>query len=189
MKRNISYIVFAIILIFVSAIIYYTKNYTDTGILKNVTSRKGYSLNIREESVVLELFIKPEWIPLDSNKPLNLNLKLYEKDNTNIILKQVWNRGEDIYFSFDTSYNLNHTKGRFLYNGVFNEDKTFTTRSTPNDFFAYDLNLNTIKVGQTGYEPNSAFSFGIGQEQQAMIRKGFYVKFSGMILYEYSSTK
>ena len=168
---------------------YYNKHYTDVGILNNITSRKGYSLNIKKESIDVELFIKPEWISFNSNKPSSLNIKLCDKDDTNIILNQVWNRGNDIYFSFDTSYNLNYTKGEFLYNGIFNEDGTFTWCSGPNDFLAYDLSHNKIEIGQPGYGPNSAFSFGINPEQYSRIKNGFYVKYSGMVLYEYSLNK
>ncbi len=165
---------------------YYINHFTSTAILKNATNREGYSLDIVKEPIEIELFIKPEWIPFDSNKPKNLNKKLCEKNNTDIILTQVWNRGNDIYFSFDTSYHLNYKKGDFLYNGIFHEDGTFTSNNNSNNFLVYDLENEFIGLGQNGIGPNSAFSFGIQPKGYDKIRNGFYIKYSGMILYTYS---
>jgi hypothetical protein len=177
------------VIIFVGIFFYYRSHYTNAAILKNSTGRKGYSLSISKEAVNIELFIKPEWIPFNSNIPKNLNVKLSETNNSNIILDQVWNRGNDIYFSFDTSYNLDYNKGEFLYNGIFNQDGTFSWNSNLDALSVYDSLNNTIKIGQTGFGPNSAFSFGIQPEQYDRIRDGFYVKYSGMTLYRYSLNK
>ena len=164
---------------------YYTNHFTNNAILHNITNGKGYSLDILKEPIEIELFIKPEWIPFDSNEPMNLNLKLCELNNTNIILSQVWNRGNDIYFSFDTSYDLNYREGEFLYNGYFYEDGTFSLNSNSNDFLVYDLENESIDLGQRGFGPNSAFSFGIEPVKYDKIRNGFHMKYSGLILYSY----
>ena len=165
---------------------YYINHFTSAAILKNVINREEYSLDTRKEPIDIELFIKDEWIPFDSDKPMNLNVKLCEEHNTDIILTQVWNRGTDLYFTFDTSYHLNYKNGEFLYNGYFNEDGTFTSNSNVDDFFIYNLENESIKLGQKGVGPNSSFSFGILPEEYDKIRNGFYVKYSGMILYAYS---
>jgi hypothetical protein len=189
MKRKMSLVIITLFTISVGIFLYYRSHYTNTAILKNSTSRKGYSLNISKEAVDIELFIKPEWIPFDSNKRKNLNLKLNERNNSNIILAQVWNRGNDIYFSFDTSYSLDYYKGEFLYNGIFNQDGTFSWNSNLDALSVYESLNHPIKIGQTGLGPNSAFSFGIEPEQYDRIRGGFYVKYSGMTLYRYSLNK
>lgn len=46
-----------------------------------------------------------------------------------------------------------------------------------------------IDIGQTGDGPNSDFSFGINIENQELLHDGFYVKYSGFILYQYSKNK
>jgi hypothetical protein len=179
-------VIITMFIISVGIFLYYRSHYTNAAILKNSTSRKGYLLNTIKETVDMELFIKPEWIPFNSNKPKNLNVKLSERNNSNILLAQVWNRGNDIYFSFDTSYNLDYNKGEFLYNGIFNQDGTFSWNSNFDALSVYDSLNNAIEIGQTGLGPNSAFSFGIEPEQYDKIRDGFYVKYSGMTLYRYS---
>lgn len=187
MKKKIPLIVMGILIIFIGiGVYYYINHFTSMAILKNASNREGYSLNIRKEPVEIELFIKPEWIPFDSDKPKNYNVKVCENNNTDIILTQVWNRGNDIYFTFDTSYHLNYKKGEFLYNGLFNDDGTFTSNNNTNDFLVYNLESESINLGQKGIGPNSSFSFGIQPEEYDKIRNGFYIKYSGMILYSYS---
>lgn len=189
MKRKIPLAIITIFIIFIAMFLYYSNNYTNAAILKNAQSRQGYSLNVSRKTVDIELFIKPEWIPFSSNEEKNLNIILCEKNNTNIILTQVWNRGNDIYFSFDTSYDLDYDEGEFLYNGIFNQDGTFSWNNDLDALSVYDRLNNPIEIGQTGLGPGSAFSFGIEPEQHNQIRDGFYVKYSGMTLYGYSKNK
>jgi hypothetical protein len=186
MKKKIPLIILGLLVIVIGVWVYYNNHFTSTEILRNATNREGYSLNISKEPVEIELFIKPEWIPFDSDQPKELNVKLCEQNNTDIILTQVWNRGNDIYFTFDTSYHLDYENGEFLYNGVFNEDGSFTSNSDVNDFVVYNLNSESIGLGQKGFGPSSAFGFGIQPEEYDKIRDGFYLKYSGMILYSYS---
>lgn len=185
MKRKTALIlmVFAVVVIGYQ---YYYSNYTDTGIFDNVIKRQGYTLKQIKKPVSVELFIKPEWIPFKSDEQKKLTIKLIEKNSTNVFVDNVLNRGNDIYFNFHTTFNMKHNNGEFLYNGVFNDDGTFTTYGSPYDFILYDKNGNKIDVGQTGDGPNADFSFGVNPENQELLRDGFYVKYSGFILYEYS---
>lgn len=187
MRKKLSLVIIGILILIIGVgINYYVNHFDNKEILYNITNRKGYSLDVRKELIEIEVFIKPEWIPFNSDEPKNLNIKLCEKNNTDIILTQVWNRGSDIYFSFDTSYYLNYKKGEFLYNGFFYEDGTFNSSSNINDFFVYDLGKESINIGQRGFGPNSAFSFGIEPDEYDKIRNGFYMKYSGLKLYSYS---
>jgi hypothetical protein len=189
MKRKMPFIIIGLFIISAAILFYYRSHYTDAAILENATSGKGYSLKASEEAVIIEVFIKPEWIPFDSEKPQKLNIKLWEKNNTSIILTQVWNRGDDIFFSFDTKYNLDYRKGEFLYNGIFYVDGTFTSKNGIYDILVYDSLNNEVEIGQRGSGPNSSFSFGINPDQYDQIRKGFNLKYSGMTLYRYSLNK
>ncbi len=187
MKKKIPLVIIGVLIIIIGVgVSYYMNHFSNTAILNNITNRKGYSLNIHKEPVEVELYIKPEWIPFDSDKPKNLNIKLCEKNNTDIILTQVWNRGSDIYFSFDTSYHLDYKNGEFLYNGFFYEDGMFRSNNNINDFFVYNSEKESIFLGQLGFGPNSAFSFGIDPDEYNKIRNGFHIKYSGLILYSYS---
>ncbi|QFF99944.1 hypothetical protein PB01_14555 [Psychrobacillus glaciei] len=165
--------------------LFYNGKYSNEGILKNVTARKGYTLNQMENKEMVELYIKPEWIPYNNNRKQSFDIKLAEKHNTNIILVQVWNRGDDIYFSFDTTYNLNYKNGTFMYNGIFNEDGTFTSGGSHNDFYLFNKNGEEIDVGQSGRGPNSAFGFAIEPKNYDLIKDGFYVEYRGFYLYNY----
>jgi hypothetical protein len=81
---------------------------------------------------------------------------------------------------------LNYIDGEFLYNVIFNEDGTFTSNSNANDFLVFNTESESINKGQKGIGPSSAFSFGIQPEEYDKIRNGFYVNYTGMILYSYS---
>jgi len=187
MRKKLPLVIIGILIIFIGVgLNYYINHFNNKAILYNITNRKGYSLDIHKESIEIEVFIKPEWIPFDSDEPKNIDVKLCEKNDTDIILTQVWNRGNDIFFSFDTSYHLNYKNGEFLYNGFFNENGTFTFYSNVDDFLVYNLASDSINLGQKGIGPNSAFSFGIQSEEYDKIRNGFYIKYSGMNLYSYS---
>ncbi|NGM83768.1 hypothetical protein G5B47_15205 [Paenibacillus sp. 7124] len=165
---------------------YYNDHFVDQRIIQNILERNHYAITKKDTAVKLDLSIKPEWIPFETEKPQNLNIKIAESHNTNILLQQVWNRGNDIYFSFHTTYDLNFNKGKFLYNMLLNDDGTYTTKGSPEDFQLTDLHGSQIQIGQTGYGPGSDFSFGIDPSEYERIRNGFNVRYSGMILYEYS---
>jgi hypothetical protein len=187
MRKKLPIMIIGILIISIGlGVSYYMNHFTNAAILNNITHNKGYSLNINKETIEVKLYIKPEWIPFDSDEPKDLNVKLCMKNNTDIILTKVWNRGNDIYFSFDTSYHLNYTKGEFLYNGYFYEDGTFSSNSGINHFLVYDSNQELIELGQEGIGPNSAFSFGINPDEYEKIRNGFHIEYSGFILYSYS---
>ncbi|NOU98619.1 hypothetical protein GC097_01075 [Paenibacillus sp. LMG 31457] len=72
-----------------------------------------------------------------------------------------------------------------MYNGIFNEDGTFSTPS-PGEITIYDKDRNKIPLGQHGYGPGADFSFGIQPQDQKLIQNGFYIKYTGYILYNYS---
>jgi hypothetical protein len=178
--------VISLALIFIICIIYryYTLNYSNEGILNNVTSRDGYSLTLKQEQVPIEVYIKPDWISFNPDDGKELNIKLLEMHNTNINLDNVLNRGNDIYFSFHSTFNMKYNNGEFLYNGLFNEDGSFS--SPTGEIIVYDKDRNKIPIGQIGYGPGADFSFGIQPQDQKLIQNGFYVRYTGYILYDYS---
>ncbi|WP_077617487.1 hypothetical protein [Bacillus sinesaloumensis] len=166
--------------------LFYFKTYSTKGILDNVTERDGYTLKLIKNNETVDFYIKPEWIPFASNEEKKLGIALASKNNTTIILDEVWNRGSDIHFNFDTIYDMKYDAGTFLYNGIFNEDGTFTTNGSYHDFDLYNKKAEQIDVGQTGYGPNSSFGFVIDSENYHLIRDGFFVEFSGFYMYEYN---
>lgn len=185
MRRKLIIGVILSLLIIVLGYRHYFNNYSNEGIFKNVTDRNGYILNQVQEPVKVKLFIKPKWIPFNSDEMIEMNEKLLEIHNTNIILSRVWNRGNDIYFSFITTYNMSYSKGEILYNGTFNEDGTFSWNSKTNGIMLYDKRLKRFEKGQHGRGPSSAFGFGIEPENYKDIEEGFYVDYTEFILYEY----
>ncbi|GMQ57243.1 hypothetical protein AN1V17_16380 [Vallitalea sediminicola] len=185
MRRKIIMSVILILLIIILGYKHYINNYSNEGIFNNVTDRNGYILNQVQESVKVKLFIKPEWIPFNSDEIIEMNEKLLEVHSTNIILSRVWNRGNDIYFSFETTYNMNYSKGEFLYNGTFNENGTFSWVSKMDGIKLYDKRQKIFEKGQHGRGPNSAFGFGIEPESYKDIEEGFYIDYTEFILYKY----
>lgn len=165
--------------------VFYVDQYSNEGILKNVIDRDGYTLKKLKDDVAVELFIEPEWIPFHTNVEQKMDIILAENDNTNIHLVEVWNRGNDIYFSFDTTYNLDYNRGKFLYNVLFNEDGSFTHSSSSHVFTLYTKDGVPIEWGQSGVGPNSAFGVAVDDSNYDLIKNGFYIKYSGFYLYEY----
>ncbi|MNP65732.1 hypothetical protein D3C76_1613540 [compost metagenome] len=80
---------------------------------------------------------------------------------------------------------MNYQRGEFLYNGIFNEDGTFSSPSH-GEIILHDKDQHNIDFGQHGYGPGADFSFGIQPEDQKRIQNGFDVKYTGYILYGYS---
>lgn len=185
MKNKVLLIIFLTSILIYLGYDQYTAFYSDKGILNHVIQRDGYSLALKSERLPIEIFIKPEWIAFGPDERKELKIKVFETNHTSIYLDQVWNRGNDIYFSLHTTFEMNAAGGDFLYNGIFNEDGTFTTLNF-DDIVLYDTNKDNIGVGQTGNGPNADFSFGIEPQNQKLIQEGFYVKYSGFNLYEYA---
>ncbi|MEK5057990.1 hypothetical protein BK126_06845 [Paenibacillus sp. FSL H7-0326] len=182
-RRNVILVCCAII-IFIFIYNYYNLNYTNESITSNVINQDGYSLTLQVEQIPIEIFIKPEWITFNPEERKEQDIELLETYNTNLLLDDVWNRGNDIYFSFKTTFNMKYKAGEFIYNGFFNDDGTFTTPSAK--VRLYDINMKEFSVGQTGTGPEASFSFGIRPEEQELISEGFYVKYDGYNLYAYS---
>jgi hypothetical protein len=165
---------------------YYQENYSNKGITNHVIQKDGYTLDLAKTSVPIELFIKPEWIAYRSGEVKNLKIKLLEINHSTIILDNVWNRGNDIYFSFHTTFNMNYKSGTFLYNGIFNNDGSFSSSPDFGELRLLDPNKTSIPLGQIGIGPGSDFSFGIEPKDQKSIQKGFYITYTGFNLYNYS---
>jgi hypothetical protein len=189
MKRRISVAIILGIFVLLLSYQYYVTSYSDHGILEKVTNRNGYVLNQVQEPISIKLFIRPEWIPFDTDSKLFLNEEVLKIHSTKIILDNVWNRGNDIYFSFRTKYDLNYREGEFIYNGNFNEDGTFSWSSKIDGTILYDKEQKRFTVGQTGSGPESDFSFGIGPENYLTIKDGFYIEYNNFILYQYARSK
>ncbi|MDQ0899939.1 hypothetical protein [Paenibacillus sp. V4I7] len=154
----------------------------------DVFLNKKYVIKEINNPVPFEFFINPQWIPFDTTKPKNINLNLITTNNTTIVLQQIWNRGEfgkDIYFSFHVKYHPFINQGDFLSNKIFTSDGDYRDNISFDHFTISDLNHKAINISQIGEGPNSDFSFGINSDQFNEIRNGFYLTYSGMVLYEY----
>lgn len=183
-KRNIVVLLsVSFILIFLFIYKYYTLNYTNEGITNKVLNQDGYALTLRTPEMPIQIFVKSEWIPFSAGEPLKRDIKVLETHSSNVIL-DVQNRDDDIYFSFRTTFNMDDPSGEFIYNGLFNAGGTFTY--SPEEVRLYDKNMNQLSVGQTGIGPEASFSFGIETEEQKLISEGFYVKYDGYNVYDYS---
>lgn len=168
---------------------YYNRHYSGKAILDHVTSQEGYKLDMIQEQVPFEIFIKPEWIAFQPDERKAPGIILVQTHQTTILLDDVWHRGKfakDIYFSFHAVFNLKFKSGEFLYNGVFHDNGSVS--SPTGEITLYDRNKNKIPIGQLGFGPGADFSFGISLEDQKRIENGFYVKYTGYMLYHYSKT-
>lgn len=168
------------------SVIFYKNNISKEGIFKNVLNSDGYKIYEIQKPVTFTAFIEPTWIPKNENEVVELSEEVSKVGKVGILLESVMHRGHDIYFNFDARQFINYHSGEFLYHYTFNEDGTVTTYNPSNSFNIYDNKNNKINVGQRGYGPISKFSFGINIENYDVIKDGFTIEYSGVILYGYS---
>lgn len=183
MKRKF---VFVIVLTGVYILGFLTYNFfnTDKAIFNRVISMNGYTIQHNGKTDPLEYFIKPEWIPSKQGEKLSVNERLIELHNTSIVIDEVWNRGNNISFSFHLMFDMNHNGGEFLNTYISNEDGTSTSGSS--QIMIYDKQQKEIASNGTGVGPGPSFSFNINKENLDLIRDGIHVVHSGLQLHEYS---
>ena len=159
--------------------------FSSTAILNHVIQYKGYDVQIVQENYPVAFFIEPTWFSLEKEQTQKVNKVVYEKNHTKIILRNVILREDQLIFDFTTDYDLPYVKGDFLYNVIFNSNRTHTTISFIDEFELTNSMHQPIELGQRGRGPNSDFGFNIEKEQWPLIEQGFTVRYLGMYLYEY----
>ncbi|MCR8644304.1 hypothetical protein NV379_16750 [Paenibacillus sp. N1-5-1-14] len=153
---------------------------------EQVFSQNGYSIELMEKAVPLEFFIKPDWITFDTYERKKHQLKLYDENKTQIYLNEIWLEefGDELQVGFHISRILDHEEGNFLSNTIFYPDGKNSVNFEREQFAIFDSNHQEIEVKQIGAS-ESSFSLGIDKKQLPRIKNGFYVKYTGMNLYQY----
>ncbi|UCZ51483.1 hypothetical protein LGQ02_11400 [Bacillus shivajii] len=182
-KRFIALIFLFLMIVFGYFI--YLDHFTNEGIYENVINQNHYQLQKIDNSITFELFIKPDWIPTKSGEEKELNSLTVKHYDTEIYLDQAVNRGHDIYFNFRTANNMKFSGGKFVSKSFINDDGTFTANADPYSIQLYDHQSRPLDIGQRGFGPGENFSFGVPKGDQEKIKDGFYVRYSGYVLYEY----
>lgn len=170
--------------IVIISVIFYKNYVSKEGIYNNVLKRDGYKIHEIQKPANFTAYIESAWIPKDENEVIELDKEIGKVDKVGILLESVIHRGNDIYFNFDANQFINYDSGQFLTNYILNEDGSVTTYNSPDSFNIY--NNTKIDVGQTGFGPDSKFSFGIDIEVYDAIKDGFTLEYDGSILYGYS---
>ena len=159
----------------------------DERLLEQVLKGPGYDIKIVQQSLPVELIVRSEWVPLaeeDIGVQKRLNETLVIVENTEIILSQVYNREDDIYFMFDLIPNLNNQGGRFVYNRKINSDGSLSYH-LPERYKIINSSGENVDYGQYGFGSKASFGFAIEMDQIDAVKEGFSVEYSGLILYEY----
>ncbi|WP_105445903.1 hypothetical protein [Paenibacillus sp. AR247] len=183
-ERKRTIVIIAVIIVIVGGYRIYSLNYSDEGIMDHVIAHKGYDVNLVKEQVPVKIFVKPEWIAFGQDERKDLKVEVLEMNHTRILLNDVLNRGNDIYFSFEAFPGWEHRSGEFMYNGKLNPDGSVMTQG-PN-LRLTDKSGQEIPFGQSGQGPRISFSFGINPEYHNLIRDGFYVQYSDFNVYRYA---
>lgn len=175
-----------VVLLGFQGVSYYVKYYNSAHIWGKIIKQDGYSVKVNDESTPVEFFIHPEWLSLNKDHSRKINVKVAEAFNTSIILREVTNQGKDFFFDFDTTYKLNDQRGQFLSNQILNGDGTVSSKSSPaSSFEIFTVSGENINHGAYGRGPDSKFFFSVSSEDYDKFNHGFYVRYSGMMLYEY----
>lgn len=175
-----------LIVVLLLSFVYYANQFRSEEINTKIIERDGYHVQLVKPRESIEVFVKPEWIPWGEGERIEPRQQLLSASNTVISLDNTWNRGNDMYFSFHTEFRLPRKHGSFLYNYILQEDGSVLSDMQPDDYTLYDLHHQVIPIGQTGIGPGADFSFGIEPQYQQRLKDGFWVKYSGFTLYEYS---
>nr|WP_145160427.1 hypothetical protein [Paenibacillus terrae] len=183
-ERKRTVVIIAVIIVIVGGYRIYALNYSGEGIMDHVIANKGYDVNLVKEQVPVNIFVKPEWIAFGQDERKDLKVEVLEMNHTRILLNDVLNRGNDIYFSFEAFPGWEHRSGEFMYNGKLNPDGSVTTQG-PN-LRLTNRSEKEIPFGQSGQGPRISFSFGINPEYYHLIRDGFYVQYSDFNVYRYA---
>lgn len=183
-ERKRTIVIIAVIIVIVGGYRIYALNYSDEGIMDHVIAHKGYDVKLVKEQVPVNIFVKPEWIAFGQDERKDLKVEVLEMNHTRILLNDVLNRGNDIYFSFEAFPGWEHRSGEFMYNGKVNPDGSVTTQG-PN-LRLTNRSGKEIPFGQSGQGPRISFSFGINPKYHHLIRDGFYVEYSDFNVYRYA---
>lgn len=185
-SRKKYYMYVLIVIVIISTLIYY-HNFSNNGILKNITRTDKYELVKEDENLIITLFIKPEWIPKELKDKHRVNELVYTSDDTKIVLDNIYDNSGDYVFSFKIKQNYNYNSGYFLHTQSFNEDGTFGLNGhVPNIF---DIEKNKIELGTRGISSENEFSFGIRKTDYLKFKDGFYVGINCLTLYKYEKIK
>ncbi|WP_281816302.1 hypothetical protein [Vallitalea longa] len=156
---------------------YICNNYSNDGILNNVKKGKRYKITQVQE-IPIELFIKPEWIPLNSDEEIKgkVLLELYE---STIVLNVT--KSNKLFFEFKIKQNMNYNGGQFIYSAILHEDNNATVTSP----MLILTNKNKKKIDVSYGIGNSNFAFDIKPENYKDIEEGFYVDYKYVYLHNY----
>jgi len=174
--KKIHSILFFLLLFIMAGVFIYNENFSEDAVKERIINQEGYIIKLQKESVPTEFFIKPEWISFTSEEPQTIDQVVFKDDQTNVVLMEVWNRGNDIYFSFGSEYKLDRQSGDLLVNYIISPDG-FSSTSGMNDVLLFDVNHNEIPHGQWGSGPAEQFGFGVNPEQYDAIKEGFFVQY------------
>ncbi|WP_284645519.1 hypothetical protein [Paenibacillus silviterrae] len=186
MVKRFPRVMTALIVVLLFIFVYYVNRFGSEAINQRIIKQDGYHVQSVKPRESIEVFVKPEWIPWREGERIEPRQQLLSVSNTVISMDNTWNRGNDMYFSFRTEFRLPRQHGSFLYNYILNEDGSVLSSMQPDDYTLYDLHRQVIPIGQAGIGPGADFSFGIEPQYQQRLKDGFWVKYSGFTLYEYS---
>ena len=160
--------------------------FSSNAILKNVSQYRGYTVEVSQEVVPIEMFIEPQMYNIKEGTEKTVNQVVHRQNNTSIILESVIFREDYLFFNFTTDYALPFVEGEFLYNGIFHSNGSFTTTGGGwDEYEAKTLRNEQLEIGQTGSGPNSDFGFSLYKPQLELLNEGFTIRYNGMYLYNY----
>ena len=159
--------------------------FSNDEIEQHVLSQQEYKLELLDQIVAMEIFVKPEWIPQKPNEELSIQEVVATIEGNDILLEHVIYRENDIYFSFTTKNKLHRNGGVLIANQMIESDGRMTAGKFMSELKLYTTMGKEITIGQMGIGPKFDFSFGIDLTDASNIKQGFYVKNTSIMLYSY----
>lgn len=156
-----------------------------SAVYQRIINHNGYSLSLVKESVAVEFFLKPEWIPKEIGET-KLNLVVAKKFDSDIVLEKVGKREKDIYIQLNVVPHPNPKSGQILNIALITNDSFINTNGPEwqiTDTTGKDLLGGTYGGGEG---PGNAISVDIPDTELSKFTQGAHVRFSGFYLYGYT---
>lgn len=159
--------------------------FSDAAIEKRVVAQLDYDVQLVEEGISVNLFIRPEWIP-QKGEERTIGDVVATLDGNDIVLGSVYYREHDIWFQFITKNQMNRNRGVMLTNHTLEPSGTLNAGQFMSDFHVKDSAGQELITGNLGVGPGFEFSFGVDLEEEARMKDGIYLTYTGYKSYTYT---
>lgn len=193
MKKK--YVILLSMLILASVSFYFEDNISlysnEEQLLAKIIEKQGYNSHIKSR-VPIEIHILEEWIPDNEGEKI-INQNVAELYSSEIVLKKVISSHNQFTFDFVVETRVNKSKNRGEFLSVIDQWYSDVETGLKEEWELYgedgaDLiyDKKLINSYGSGEGPSNQFSFSLDKKYEEIVKSNLFIKYSGLVLYEYS---